>query len=44
MAKQANTILIGGFVVIAFTILAASVAIFGSGNFFKKTNKYVVFF
>jgi paraquat-inducible protein B len=44
MAKQANRILIGGFVVIAVFLLAASVVVFGSGKFFKKTNKYVMYF
>ena len=44
MAKQANRKLIGGFVVIAVGIMAASVVIFGSGEFFKKTNEYVLYF
>ena len=37
MAKQANKMMIGGFVVIAVVLLAASLVIFGSGKFFKKT-------
>jgi paraquat-inducible protein B len=44
MAKQANRMMIGGFVVIAVFLLAASVVIFGSGKFFQKTNKYVMYF
>jgi paraquat-inducible protein B len=44
MAKQANRMLIGGFVVIAVGILAASIVIFGSGKFFKSTEKYVLYF
>jgi paraquat-inducible protein B len=44
MAKQANRMMIGGFVVLAVIIMAASLVVFGSGKFFKKTNKYVLFF
>ena len=44
MAKQANRMMIGGFVVIALLILAASLVIFGSGKFFKKTVKCVMYF
>lgn len=44
MAKQANRMMIGGFVVTALFILAASLAIFGSGKFFKKTVKCVMYF
>lgn len=44
MAKQANRMMIGGFVVIALFILAASVAVFGSGKFFQKTQPYILFF
>ena len=36
--------MIGGFVVIAVFILAVSLVIFGSGKFFQKTNKYVMYF
>ena len=36
--------MIGGFVVIAVVILAASLVVFGSGRFFKKTSDYVLFF
>ena len=44
MAKQANRKLIGGFVVIAVGILAASVVIFGSGDWFKESLEYVLYF
>ena len=44
MAKQANSIMIGGFVVIAVFLLAVSVVIFGSGRFFKQTEKFVLHF
>jgi paraquat-inducible protein B len=44
MAKQANRMMIGVFVVVAVTLMAASLVIFGSGKFFKKTNKYVMYF
>jgi paraquat-inducible protein B len=44
MAKQANRMMIGGFVVIAVVLLAASLVVFGSGKFFKKTVKYVLYF
>jgi paraquat-inducible protein B len=44
MAKQASRMMIGGFVVLAVIIMAASLVVFGSGKFFKKTNKYVLYF
>jgi paraquat-inducible protein B len=44
MAKQANRMMIGGFVVLAVFIMAASLVVFGSGKFFQKTNKYVLYF
>ena len=44
MAKQANRMMIGGFVVIAVILMAASLVVFGSGKFFKKTNTYVLYF
>ena len=44
MAKQANRMMIGVFVVIAVVIMAASLVIFGSGKFFKKTVKCVLYF
>ncbi len=36
--------MVGGFVVIAFAILAASVVILGGGQLFKKTLEYVLYF
>jgi len=44
MAKQANRMMIGGFVVIAVVILAASLVVFGSGKFFKKTEDFIMYF
>ena len=44
MAKQANRMMIGVFVVIAVVIMAASLVVFGSGKFFKKTNPYILYF
>jgi len=44
MAKQANRIMIGGFVVLALILLAVSVVILGSGKFFKNTQKFVLYF
>jgi paraquat-inducible protein B len=44
MAKQANRSMIGGFVLIAVGIMAASVVIFGSGDWFKDSLKYVLHF
>jgi paraquat-inducible protein B len=44
MAKQANRMMIGVFVVVAVIIMAASLVIFGSGQFFKKTVKCVLYF
>ena len=44
MAKQANRMMIGVFVVVAVIIMAASLVIFGSGKFFKKTVKCVMYF
>jgi paraquat-inducible protein B len=36
--------MIGGFVVTALVLCTAAVFVFGSGNFFKQTNSYVLFF
>jgi paraquat-inducible protein B len=44
MAKQANRMMIGGFVVLAVIIMAASLVVFGSGKFFKQTVKCVLYF
>jgi|SRR5208283_5360595 len=44
MSKKANKTLIGAFVLGAIALAVAAVVIFGSGQFFKKTQKYVMFF
>ena len=44
MAKQANRMMIGGFVILAIIIMAASLVIFGSGKFFQKTQTFVLYF
>ncbi len=44
MAKQANRKVIGGFIVIAVGIMAASIVIFGSGDWFKESLQYVLYF
>ena len=44
MSKPANRMMIGGIVVLAVAIFAASLVVFGSGKFFRKTNTYVLFF
>jgi paraquat-inducible protein B len=44
MAKQANRKMIGGFVLIAVGILAASIVIFGTGDWFKESLEYVLYF
>ncbi len=44
MAKQASRMMIGGFVVLAVMIMAASLVVFGSGKFFQKTVKCIMYF
>jgi len=44
MARQANRMMIGVFVVISLIILVLGVAVLGSGKFFKKTQKFVLYF
>ncbi|MBW1868987.1 MAG: MCE family protein, partial [Deltaproteobacteria bacterium] len=44
MDRQASKTLIGAFVVGAVVLIVAGVLIFGGGQFFKKTEKYVLFF
>jgi len=44
MAKQASKTVIGIFVISSIAMLIAGVIIFGSGDIFKKKNKYVMFF
>ena len=44
MAKQASKMMIGVFLIIALFLLAASLVVFGSGKFFTKTQKFVLYF
>jgi len=44
MAKQVNKTVIGVFVVSSIAMLIAGVLIFGSGDLFRKTDKYILFF
>lgn len=44
MAKQANTKLIGGFVLGAIILIVVIFLFFGSGKYFQKTEHYVIFF
>jgi paraquat-inducible protein B len=44
MSKPVNKTLIGVFVLGAVALVVAALLVFGSGKFFTKTNKYVLFF
>lgn len=44
MSTEIKKTMIGGFVVTALTLCTAAVFVFGSGDFFKKTYDYVLFF
>jgi paraquat-inducible protein B len=44
MSKQANKTLIGAFVLGSLVLIVAGVVVFGSGKFFSKVNKNVLFF
>jgi paraquat-inducible protein B len=44
MSKKGNPKVIGAFVVGAAILLVVGVMIFGSGKFFRKTHRYVLFF
>lgn len=44
MSQHVNKTLIGGFVVGAMALVVAGVLIFGSGQLFKSTNTYILFF
>ncbi len=44
MSKQANTKLIGGFVVGAIVLIVAGILLFGSGKFFSHQKEFVLFF
>ena len=44
MSKQANKTLIGAFVLGALVLIVTGVVVFGSGTFFRKVNRNVMFF
>jgi phospholipid/cholesterol/gamma-HCH transport system substrate-binding protein len=44
MSRKANKSLIGAFVLGAIALIVAGVVVFGSGRFFRKTHKFVMFF
>jgi paraquat-inducible protein B len=44
MSKQANTKLIGGFVIGAVVLVITGILLFGSGKFFSHQRKFVLFF
>jgi paraquat-inducible protein B len=44
MSKRANPVIIGGFVVIAVTLLVVAVALFGGRELFVDRDKYVAYF
>ncbi len=44
MSKQANTKLIGGFVIGAVVLVISGILLFGSGKLFSHQKKFVLFF
>lgn len=44
MIKETKKTMIGGFVIGALTLVIAAILIFGSGDFFKKKERYVLYF
>lgn len=44
MSKKANPKLIGGFVLGAIALIVVIIVAFGSGDYFKKLEKYVIYF
>ncbi len=44
MGRKANPTIIGAFVIGAVALVVIGVAVFGSGQLFKRTSKYVCFF
>jgi len=44
MSRKVNKTVIGIFVVGALVLLMAAIVVFGSGELFKKTNKFVLYF
>ena len=44
MSRKVNKTAIGVFVVGALILLMVAIVVFGSGNLFKQTNKFVLYF
>jgi len=44
MSRKVNKTAIGVFVVVALVLLTIAIGVFGSGELFKRTNKYVLYF
>ncbi|HYC55880.1 MAG TPA: MlaD family protein [Candidatus Binatia bacterium] len=44
MSRKSNPVLIGAFVIGAVVLMLAGITAFGSGKFFRKTYKYVLYF
>ncbi|HYB98952.1 MAG TPA: MlaD family protein [Candidatus Limnocylindrales bacterium] len=44
MSRRGNPVMIGAFVLGAIVLLLAGITAFGSGKFFRKTYKYVLYF
>ena len=44
MAKEVSKTVIGAFVISAIALIVIGVVVFGSGKFFERTQKYVLFF
>ena len=44
MSRKANKTVIGVFVIGALVLLMAAIVVFGSGELFKRTNKFVLYF
>ena len=44
MSKKGNKIVIGVFVIGALVLLLIGIVVFGSGELFKRTNKFVLYF
>lgn len=44
MAKKASSAVIGGFVLSAIALLVAGVVLFGTGDFFKEKQRFILFF
>ena len=44
MNKKVNKTIIGLFVIVAMALLMVSIVVFGSGQLFRRTNKFVLYF